>query len=107
MTLEEFRDHLAENIGIKGDGNTLSSDRANYLETLIANCQGELEQLEAALWPSSDIPAYAVESFVQYCAASVTRFGRDPDDGQKAAALMKLRYLTADKRHSVGTACYF
>lgn len=107
MTLEEFRDHLAENIGIKGDGNVLSYDRANYLETLIANCQGELEQLEVALWPVSDIPAYAVESFAEYCAASVTRFGRNPDDGRKAYALSKLRYLTADTRHDVGKAEYF
>ena len=62
MNLEEFRNHLAENLGIKGDGNALSADRANYLETLIENCHAELEQLEVALWPSSDIPAYAVES---------------------------------------------
>ena len=74
MTLEEFRDHLAENLGIKGDGNALTADRANYLETLIANCQAELEQMEVALWPSSDIPSYAVESFVDYCKASVSRF---------------------------------
>lgn len=107
MTLEEFRDHLAENLGIKGDGNTLSADRANYLETVIANCQGELEQLEVALWPSSDIPAYAVESFADYCSASVSRFGRDRNPALKAAALAELRYLTADGRHGVGRAEYF
>lgn len=107
MTLEQFRDHLAENIGIKGDGNTLSSDRANYLETLIGNCQEELEQLEVALWPVSDIPGYAVESFTDYCAASASRFGRDRNPSLKFAALQELRYLTADKRHSVGKACYF
>lgn len=107
MTLEEFRDHLAENIGMKGDGNTLPADRANYLETLIGNCQAELEQIEVALWPSSDIPAYAVESFTDYCAASVSRFGRDRDPALKYAALRELRYVTADKRHSVGKACYF
>jgi hypothetical protein len=107
VTLEEFRNHLAENLGIKGDGNTLSSDRANYLETLIGNCQGELEQLEVALWPSSDIPAYAVESFVDYCAASVSRFGRTRDPVLKATALLELRYLTADPRHGVGTAEFF
>lgn len=107
MNLEEFRDHLAENLGIKGDGNTLSSDRANYLETLIGNCQGELEQLEVALWPSSDIPAYAIESFTDYCKASVSRFGMDRDPALKFAALRELRYLTADTRHSVGRAVYF
>lgn len=107
MTLEEFRNHLAENLGIKGDGNTLSADRANYLDTLIGNCQAELEQLEVALWPSSDIPAYAVESFVDYCKASVSRFGMDRNPGLKTAALAEIRYLTADGRHGTGTACYY
>ena len=107
MNLEEFRNHLAENLGIKGDGNTLSADRANYLETLIANCQAELEQLEVALWPSSDIPAYAVESFVDYCKGSVSRFGMDRNPLLKAAALAELRYLTVDTRHGVGKAEYF
>lgn len=107
MNLEEFRDHLAENLGIKGDGNTLSSDRANYLETVISNCQSELEQLEVALWPLTDIPAYAIESFTDYCAASVSRFGRQRDTALKFSALRELRYLTADKRHSVGKADYF
>lgn len=107
MNLAQFRDHLAENLGIKGDGNTLSSDRANYLETLITNCQAELEQLEVALWPSSDIPAYVVESFTDYCKASVSRFGMDRDPGLKFAALREIRYLTADPRHSVGKADYF
>jgi hypothetical protein len=107
MTLEQFRDHLAENLGIKGDGNVLSADRANYLETLITNCQAELEQLEVALWPSSDIPGYAVESFSDYCTASVSRFGRDRNPMLKAAALSELRYLTADPRHSTGKADFF
>jgi monoamine oxidase len=107
MTLDEFRDHLAENLGIKGDGNALSADRANYLETLITNCQAELEQKEVALWPSSDIPAYAVESFVDYCKASVSRFGMDRDPVLKELALMELRSLTADPRHGTGKACYF
>ena len=107
MTLDEFRDHLAENLGIKGDGNVLSADRANYLETVITNCQGELEQLEVALWPLSDIPAYAVESFCDYCKGSVSRFGTDRDTGLKFAALRELRYLTADSRNSVGKADFF
>ena len=107
MNLAQFRDHLAENLGIKGDGNALSADRANYLETLIENCHGELEQIEVALWPTSDIPAYAIESFVDYCKASVSRFGMDRDPGLKLAALRELRYLTHDARHGVGRAQYF
>jgi hypothetical protein len=107
MTLEEFRNHLAANLGIKGDGNTLSADRANYLETLIGNCHGELEQLGVALWATSNIPAFVVESFADYCAASVSRFGRERNPVLKAAALLELRYLTADSRHGVGTADFF
>lgn len=107
MTLEEFRDHLAENIGVKGDGNTLSADRANYLTRVVRNCHAELEQLEVSLWPVDDIPDFAVESFADYCAASVSRFGRVRDPALKTAALAELRYLTADKRHTVGRARYF
>ena len=107
MNLEEFRNHLAENLGIKGDGNALSADRANYLETLIENCHGELEQLGVAIWALTDIPAYAVESFSDYCTASVSRFGRDRNPMLKAAALSELRYLTADPRHSTGKADYY
>lgn len=107
MNLEQFRDHLATNIGVKARGNALSSDDANYLETVIENCQGELEQLSVALWPVDDIPPYAVESFVIYCRGSISRFGFDPDPSLKALGLMQLRYLTADQRMGTGTACYF
>lgn len=107
MNLEQFRDHLATNLGIKRRGNALSADDALYLETVIENCQGELEQLNVALWPSSDIPSYAVESFVIYCKATISRFGFDPDPGLKAVGLMQLRYLTADPLHGVGKAEYF
>jgi hypothetical protein len=107
VTEDEFRNHLAENLGIKGDGNTLSADRANYLTTLIENCHGELEQLGVALWALSDIPEYAVESLVDYCAGSVSRFGRERNPGLKVAALLDLRALTADSRHGVGKAEYF
>lgn len=107
MTLEEFRDHLAVNLGIKKRGNALSADDAGYLETVIENCQGELEQLNVALWPSSDIPSYAVESFVIYCKGTISRFGFDPDPALKALGLMQLRYLTADPLTGVGKADYF
>lgn len=107
MNLGQFRDHLATNLGIMGRGNALAADDAEYLETVIENCQGELEQLEVALWPSSDIPAYAVESFVIYCRGSVARFGFDPDPAVKALGLAQLRYLTADSRTATGKACYF
>lgn len=107
MTLAEFRDHLASSIGIKGRGNALAADDANYLETVITNCQGELEQLSVALWPIEDIPSYAVESFVIYCKATISRFGLDPDPSLKSLGLLQLRYLTADDQAGVGTASYF
>lgn len=107
MTLAEFRDHLASSLGIKGRGNALADDDANYLETVITNCHDELEELEVALWETSDIPAYAVESLVLYCKATISRFGLDPDPALKALGLMQLRYITADRRHGVGRAEYF
>ncbi len=107
MTLAEFRDHLATQLGIKQRGNALSSDDAAYLETVIQNCQAELEQLSVALWPVSDIPNYIVESFVTFCRGSISRFGFDPDPALKKLGLDSIRYLTADDRSGVGTACYF
>ena len=107
MTLDEFRDHLAENLGIKGDGNALSADRANYLETVIANCHGELEQLEVSLWSADDVPGYAIACFVLYCKSSLSAFGQEYDPRLKALALSQLRYLTADRRAGVGRATYF
>lgn len=105
--MDEFRNHLADNLGIRGRGNNLTADDANYLETVITNCQGELEQLGVALWPVDDIPSYAVESFVIYCKSTISRFGLDPDPALKALGLAQFRYLTADSRHGTGKACYF
>lgn len=108
MTLEEFRDYFASSIGIKGRGNALAADDAAYLDTALANSHAELEQLGVALWPSSDIPAFAVESFALYCRGSgLSRFGFDTDPAVKAAGLMQLRYLTVDPRQGVGKADYF
>ena len=107
MTLAQFRNHLAQNCGIMGDGNTLSSDRANYLETLINNCHEELVKIEVAYWPTSAFPGYIIESFTDYCKASISRFGMDRDPPLKYAALREIRYLTADTRNGVGKAEYF
>lgn len=107
MTLEEFRNHLADDLGIRGRGNNLSADDANYLETVIGNSQGELEQLGVSLWTLDDIPSYAVESFVIYCKSNISRFGLDPSPALKMLGLSQLRYLTADARKGVGKACYF
>ncbi len=107
MTLAEFRDHLAEQIGIKGEGNALPAGRANYLETVIGNCHSELEQLGVALWTVEDIPAWVIENFALYCEASIRRFGLSLNPVLKKFALDALRYLTADGQTGVGKACYF
>ncbi len=107
MTLAEFRDHLADQIGIKMRGNALSADDANYLETVILNCHGELEQLGVALWPVEDIPTYAIENFALYCEASIRAFGLSLNPVVKKFALDALRYLTSDGQVGIGKACYF
>ncbi len=107
MTLAEFRDHLASDIGLKSRGNALTADDAAYLETIIQNSHAELEQLGVALWPVEDIEPFAVESFVIYCRGTISRFGFDPDPALKAMGLMQLRYLTADGQVGVGKATYY
>lgn len=107
MTLEEFRDHLASSIGIKGRGNALRPEDANYLETVIRGCQAELEQLGVALWDIDDIPDFALRSLTIYCRSALDRFGFDPDPALNALGLMQLRYLTADGQTGRGTAEYF
>jgi hypothetical protein len=107
MTLAEFRDYLATSIGIKGRGNALAAEDANHLETVIENCQAELEQLGVALWSTDNIPAYAIEGLVVYCRGALSRFGFDPDPAIKAMGLMQLRYLTADPLTGPGKADYF
>ncbi len=107
MTLEEFRDHLAIQLGIKGRGNTLTDDDANYLEEIIRNCQDELEQISVAVWLLDDIPRWAVEGMVLCCKSLITRYGFDPSPALQEMGVAKLRYLTADPRTGVGTADYF
>ena len=107
MTLEQFRDHLATQLGVKGRGQTLSSDDANYLETIVTNCHDELSEMEVAVWDENSIPPFAVESLVLYCRGSVSRFGLDPDPAVKFAGLRGLRYVTADTRNAIGKADYF
>jgi hypothetical protein len=107
MTREEFRDHLLKQIGVVGAGETADAHDAEMAETIIDNCHSELEQMEVALWPVDDIPAYAVESFALYCKATCTAWGQDYDPRLKKLGLDQLRYITADKRAGRGTADYF
>lgn len=107
MTKEQLRDHILRQLGVLGAGETATAEDAELVETVIDNCQDELEQLEVALWPVDDVPGYAIESFTTYCKASLTAFGQEYDPRLKELGLRGLRYLTADKRSGVGTADYF
>jgi hypothetical protein len=107
MTKQELRDHILQQLGVLGAGEAATADDAQLVETVIDNCQDELEQLEVALWSVDDIPGYAIESFTLYCKASLTAFGHDYDPGLKALGLSQLRYLTADRRAGVGKATYY
>jgi hypothetical protein len=107
MTKAELRDHILRQLGVIGAGEAPTAEDAALVETVIDNCQDELEQLEVALWPADDVPGYAIESFVLYCKASLTAFGQEYDPRLKQLALAQLRYLTADRRSGVGRATYF
>lgn len=107
MTKAELRNHILQQLGILGAGDTATAEDADLVETVIDNCQGELEQLEVALWPVEDVPGYAIESFTLYCKASLTAFGQEYDPRLKELGLRQLRYLTADKRSGVGRAVYY
>ena len=107
MTKAELRDHILQQLGVLGAGESATADDAQLVETVIDNCQDELEQLEVALWPVDDVPGYAIESFVIYCKASLQAFGQEYDPMLKALGLRQLRYLTADRRSGVGKATYY
>lgn len=107
MTKAELRNHILRQLGVIGAVDTPSAEDAELMETIIDNCQDELEQLEVALWPVDDMPGYAIESFCLYTKASVTAFGHEYDPRLKKLALDQLRYLTADRRSGVGRATYF
>lgn len=107
MTKAELRDHALRQMGVIGAAEDASAEDAALMETIIDNCQDELEQLEVALWPVTDVPAYAIESFIAYCKASCTAWGQEYDPRVKSLALSQLRYVTADRRSGSGKACYF
>jgi hypothetical protein len=107
MTKAELRDHILRQLGVLGAADTASADDATLVETVIDNCQDELEHMEVALWPVDDVPGYAIESFCLYCKASLTAFGQEYDPRLKDLALRQLRYVTADRRSGAGTATYY
>jgi hypothetical protein len=77
------------------------------METIIDNCQDELDQLEVALWTTDDVPSYAVEGMAMYCKGSSTAWGQEYSDKLRDAGLRRLREVTADRRSGVGRANYF
>jgi hypothetical protein len=107
MTKAELRDHALRQMGVIGAAEQASAEDAELMETIIDNCQSELEQLEIALWSEDDIPAYICESFSLYCRASCTAWGQDYDPRLKGMALAQIRTVTGDRRSSVGRANYF
>lgn len=107
MTKAELRDHILRQLGVIGAGEAPTAEDAELMETIIDNCQDELEQLEVALWPADDVPGYAIESFCLYVKASCTAWGQDYDPRLKELGLRQLRYITADRRSGVGRANYF
>jgi hypothetical protein len=107
MTKAELRDHALRQMGVIGAAEEASAEDAALMETIIDNCQDELEQMEVALWPVDDVPGYAIESFTHYVKASCTAWGQDYDPRLKGLALAQLRTVTADRRSGVGRAEYF
>jgi hypothetical protein len=107
MTKAELRDHILRQLGIIGAEESPTAEDAELVETVIDNCQDELEQLEVALWPVDDVPGYAIESFTLYCKASLTAFGQEYDPRLKELGLRQLRMVTQDRRAGVGRANYF
>jgi hypothetical protein len=107
MTKAELRDHILRQLGIIGAGEAPPAEDAELVETVIDNCQDELEQMEVALWPVDDVPGYAIESFALYCKASLTAFGQQYDPRLKELGLRQLRMVTQDRRAGVGRANYF
>jgi hypothetical protein len=107
MTKAELRNHILRQLGVLGAGETATAEDAELVETVIDNCQDELEQLEVALWPVDDVPGYAIESFTLYVKSSLSAFGQEYDPRLKALGLAQLRMLTADRRSGVGKATYY
>ena len=108
MTRAELVNHLLRQLGVLGIGGAATSADFDFAGTVVDNAQDELEQLEVALWTVDDVPGYAIEPFVRYCAPmAAPAFGAPIDGNVKQLALAELRSLTADARHGVATANYF
>lgn len=111
MTLAELRDHLLRYIGVLGAGDAAASaEDADLAETVLANCQDELDKLGVSLWTTADVPSYAVEGICTYAAPSIApSFGKAAEYPLqlKSIGLRMLREVTQDQRTSIGTADYF
>lgn len=107
MTKDELATYILQLHGVVGAGQTPSADDFNLVKQTMDNCHGELEQLEIALWPVTDIPDYAAESFAVFVEATLTAWGKEVNLVKREMAESRLRKLTADRRHSVGKAQYF
>lgn len=110
MTLEELRDHLLGQLGVLGIGAAASAADAEHAERVLRNAHGTLEKLKVALWTLDDVPEWAIESFIRYCAPmAAPRFGLAEQYPMtlNRVALAELRELTSDGRTPRAKAIYF
>lgn len=115
MALAELRDRVLQRLGVLAAGEIASAEDATLVESALRGVQGELEQLNIALWTIDDVPAYAAGSLIRMTLPEVGPAfgvvainGLPLDEGYRAMAIHRLRELTADRAPSVpGTAEYF
>jgi hypothetical protein len=107
MTKAQLRDHILRQIGVIGAYDTADAADAVLMETLITNCQAELEQQEIALWDGANVPAYAVEGMALFVKASAQAWGQEYNPALRDLGLKRLREVTQDRRSDTGKACYF
>jgi hypothetical protein len=107
MTKAQLRNHILQQLGVIGAGETASAEDAALMETIIDNCQSELDELEIATWTTSDVPAFAIEGMSMFVRASCAAWGQEYDPALRELGLRRLRQVTQDRRSDTGKACYF
>lgn len=115
MTLAELRDKVLQRLGVLAAGENASPEDAALVEDALTGIQGELDQLNIALWTLDDVPDYAAGSMIRMALPEVGPSfgvvainGLPLDEDYREMAIRRLRELTNDRRvSSVGMAEYF
>ena len=115
MTLAELRDKVLQRLGVLAAGEIASQEDAALTESALRGVQGELEQLNIALWTLDDVPDYAAGAVIRMALPEVGPSfgvvainGLPLNEGYRELAIRRLRELTADRAPSApGTAEYF